>query len=295
MAKIYSNGTTVIFSFYYVEVSCEIEISKFPFDKQQCQIPIMSLTLTDLAQLTAKIENYDDPMVISGNGEWVVTNLSYGEMMYGEMQVLDEYAWIALREIEAWNGAVDLRTLHSQLSNAIKVRLDATTSLDPKLGTQVIMYPPSGLYEWQGMHIRFSTVYSYNLHFCSKFEAPPKKLVLINGLVMRYQKDGASEKIVRAKELIQQWTPNIERIIDETADSNNEVNEITAKLREAGYFPNGDKDYFFSHAVIVQTYYPNWNCEHYGDVSWGRVDGEDAGFVIQKQVNDLCFRLFYFI
>ncbi|CAJ0952013.1 unnamed protein product, partial [Mesorhabditis belari] len=260
MAKIYSNGTTVIFSFYYVEVSCEIEISKFPFDKQQCQIPIMSLTLTDLAQLTAKIENYDDPMVISGNGEWVVTNLSYGEMMYGEMQVLDEYAWIALREIEAWNGAVDLRTLHSQLSNAIKVRLDATTSLDP-----------------------------------NKFEAPPKKLVLINGLVMRYQKDGASEKIVRAKELIQQWTPNIERIIDETADSNNEVNEITAKLREAGYFPNGDKDYFFSHAVIVQTYYPNWNCEHYGDVSWGRVDGEDAGFVIQKQVNDLCFRLFYFI
>ncbi|CAJ0923656.1 unnamed protein product, partial [Mesorhabditis belari] len=44
-AQIYSNGSIFLTTAYYSETACSINANKFPFDKQNCSLPILSLSM----------------------------------------------------------------------------------------------------------------------------------------------------------------------------------------------------------------------------------------------------------
>ncbi|CAJ0922790.1 unnamed protein product, partial [Mesorhabditis belari] len=71
-AQIYSNGSIFLTTAYYSETACSINANKFPFDKQNCSLPILSLSMQPQwislwPRVLPDLENN-----FEGNGEWEV-------------------------------------------------------------------------------------------------------------------------------------------------------------------------------------------------------------------------------
>ncbi|CAJ0951068.1 unnamed protein product, partial [Mesorhabditis belari] len=73
--KIYSNGTVVLPLVFYAELACPLEVSTFPFDQQDCPIPLGSLSYeVKFSYMTGSVNNMN--VANPGNGEWLVTNIT---------------------------------------------------------------------------------------------------------------------------------------------------------------------------------------------------------------------------
>ncbi|CAJ0947345.1 unnamed protein product, partial [Mesorhabditis belari] len=71
--RIFSNGSIHMVTAYFTETACSIDANIFPFDKQNCSIPVLSLTyLAKWISLHYRVNTVSSTLV--GNGEWLVLN-----------------------------------------------------------------------------------------------------------------------------------------------------------------------------------------------------------------------------
>ncbi|CAJ0932769.1 unnamed protein product, partial [Mesorhabditis belari] len=73
VAQLHSNGMVFMTTVFYVETSCQINANKFPFDKQNCTLSILSLGL-DQKYISLGVEVDRGPKTLGGNGEWVIVD-----------------------------------------------------------------------------------------------------------------------------------------------------------------------------------------------------------------------------
>ncbi|CAJ0949681.1 unnamed protein product, partial [Mesorhabditis belari] len=72
--RIFSNGTIRQGTAYYAQTTCDISANTFPFDRQNCTLPILSLNM-EMKWIDLKLDVLSDGAQIWGNGEWIVVEL----------------------------------------------------------------------------------------------------------------------------------------------------------------------------------------------------------------------------
>ncbi|XP_061196037.1 acetylcholine receptor subunit alpha-like [Saccostrea echinata] len=73
-----SNGHVTWYPGGKIILSCDIKVSRFPFDEQQCEIIVSAWQVTDWVQkLVPKSRTDDDSKIISQNGEWIFVKFTF--------------------------------------------------------------------------------------------------------------------------------------------------------------------------------------------------------------------------
>ncbi|CAJ0947278.1 unnamed protein product, partial [Mesorhabditis belari] len=88
--KIDNEGIVEIINVYYLEIACQINITKFPFDNQTCELPVMSFAYdSSLISTNGSIapDTVDARMGMMGNGEWRVTGINHFLIPFGQQQI----------------------------------------------------------------------------------------------------------------------------------------------------------------------------------------------------------------
>ncbi|CAJ0947231.1 unnamed protein product, partial [Mesorhabditis belari] len=88
--KITSDGTVLMATPYYFEVSCEIDITTFPFDNQTCLLPILSYAYDSTvikSNGTINQETVGEALSGIGNGEWECTGISESSYQFADQQI----------------------------------------------------------------------------------------------------------------------------------------------------------------------------------------------------------------
>ncbi|CAJ0947323.1 unnamed protein product, partial [Mesorhabditis belari] len=86
-AKIESDGTITMPTVYYVEISCVISVDVFPFDKQACELPVMSFAYLPADVITNGSVSPEALSLYAGNGEWNVTHVTTKPISFVTMQL----------------------------------------------------------------------------------------------------------------------------------------------------------------------------------------------------------------
>ncbi|CAJ0939414.1 unnamed protein product, partial [Mesorhabditis belari] len=79
---VHADGTIRMANIYYSEVSCTMNVSIFPFDRQMCEIGYMAFSY-EWKYISMTGQNLFFDYDYAGNGEWKVTNVSVDRYHYG--------------------------------------------------------------------------------------------------------------------------------------------------------------------------------------------------------------------
>ncbi|XP_061195749.1 neuronal acetylcholine receptor subunit alpha-7-like [Saccostrea echinata] len=83
-----SNGHVIWYPGGKIILSCDIKVSRFPFDEQCCKIIVGAWQITDWVQkLVPKSRTSDDANIISQNGEWIFMKFTFTEVYNAEFHL----------------------------------------------------------------------------------------------------------------------------------------------------------------------------------------------------------------
>ncbi|CAJ0944047.1 unnamed protein product, partial [Mesorhabditis belari] len=93
--KIFANGTVSYLHKFYAEVTCKLELSHFPFDRQVCPIFMMAMSF-DFTEISMTTEIEDMELKCASTAQWILESVKTDVTLYNYSTNLLDIATFSL-------------------------------------------------------------------------------------------------------------------------------------------------------------------------------------------------------